>query len=62
MGDYPRIPQVINEIKGFAKIYLTKGIRLNILFIPSPPSPYRVQGSKVCRGVCGFPKDSPSEY
>ena len=39
MGDYPRIPQVINEIKGFAKIYLTKGIRLKKNYPPPPPPP-----------------------
>ena len=32
----PRSHQ-FSEIKGFAKIYWTKGIRLNIFFIPSPP-------------------------
>ena len=44
LGDYPRIPQVINEIKGFAKIYLTKGIRLKTNFIPPPLHPLPLNG------------------
>ena len=40
LGDYPRIPQVINEIKGFAKIYLTKGIRLKKNYPPPLPNQY----------------------
>ena len=37
-----------SEIKGFAKIYLTKGIRLNIFVIPSP------WGILVGRVICLF--------